>query len=195
MSYYEQLEKSLEFSKKIGIQNLQWDCTVVRNLEELQSIFHIITTDVLGFIDSFRTVNPYLGNQCLLLAANTFMILKARGFDVEMIYGNVNVNDSPDDEWDTTYQYLEDEYRNKVREGIQDIHAWVGFGSNFIIDFALPERLWKNYKYPKDVYHPCAEIDFLEDMLKVKYKPMLVGTDFFKETNNFDPLEHFKNFI
>jgi hypothetical protein len=124
--------------------------------------------------------------------------LKAKGIEAEMIYGNVNINNSPEDEWDTTPEYLQNEYQLKIKKGEQDVHAWVGIGGNIIIDFALPERLWKNYKYPKEINFPIGKSDFFEKSLKVKYKPMAMGSDFFKQTNRYDPLDDifgFKNIV
>ena len=68
---------------------------------------------------------------CLDLSAITFMYLKAKGIDAEIIYGNVNINGSPEDEWDTTAEYLKAEYQHKIKQGQQDVHAWVGVGKYY----------------------------------------------------------------
>ena len=190
------LEESLNFAKELGLENLQWDSieTKYQGKDDIQEIVNIVQGELFDFIEDFFKFHPYLGNMCLDLTAITFMYLRAKGFDAEIVYGNVNINNSPEDEWDTTPTFLKNEYVNKVNTGEQDVHAWVGLGGDIIIDFALPERLWKNYEYPREINFPIGRADFFENSLKVKYKPMLVGSDFFKQTNRYDPLDDIFNF-
>lgn len=190
-SYLDLLNVSLDFSKELGVQNI--DTTFVKkkyqSKAEFQKIVNIVQGELFDIIESIFKFHPYLGNMCLDLTAITFMYLKAKGLGVEMIYGNVNINNSPEDEWDTSCEYLKYEYDNKIKQGQQDLHAWVGLGGNIIIDYALPERLWKNYKYPREINFPIGYAEFFEDDLKVQYKPMLIGSDYFKQTNRYDPLD------
>lgn len=198
--YMTLLKQSLAFSNELGIKNIDrkfMDCKYQED-SDFHNIVNMVQGELFDIIENMFSHPPYLGNYCLDLTAITFMYLKAKGFDVEMIYGNVNINNSPEDEWDTTPEYLKNEYQRMIKKGEQDVHAWVGIGGNIIIDFALPERLWKNYKYPKEINFPIGQSDFFEKSLKVKYKPMVVGSDFFKQTNRYDPLDDifgFKNIV
>lgn len=189
--YLALLLQSLNFSNEIGVQNINTKFMDLKyhDKHEFQKIVSIVQGELFDFIENFFKFYPYLGNMCLDLSAITFMYLKAKGIDAEIIYGNVNINGSPDDEWDTTAEYLKTEYQDKVKQGQQDVHAWVGLGGDIIIDYALPERLWKNYHYPTEINFPIGRAAFFEKSLKVKYKPMLVGSDFFKQTNRYDPLD------
>ena len=81
---------------------------------DLQKIVSIVQGELFDFIENFFKFYPYLGNMCLDLSAITFMYLKAKGIDAEIIYGNVNINGSPEDEWDTTAEYLKAEYQIKL---------------------------------------------------------------------------------
>lgn len=188
--YLTLLQNSLNFANQIGVQNIntKFIDKNYRDKQDLYKIENIVKGELFNFIEDFFKFHPYLGNMCLDLSAITFMYLRAKGFNVEMIFGNVNINNSPEDEWDTTFHYLENEFSKKIKKGEQDVHAWVGLGGDVIIDYALPERLWKNYHYPKEINFPIGHADFFEQSLKVKYKPMLVGSDFFKQTNRYDPL-------
>lgn len=85
-------------------------------------------------------VNPYLGNACLTLSATIFMILKANGFNVEMIIGDVSIKG-------TNLFYTTEKYLKKRSNEPQKLHAWVGLGDDCIIDFALPAKLHTEYDY------------------------------------------------
>lgn len=189
--YLALLLQSLDFSNEIGVQNINTKFMDLKyqDKHDLQKIVSIVQGELFDFIENFFKFYPYLGNMCLDLSAITFMYLKAKGIDAEIIYGNVNINGSPEDEWDTTAEYLKAEYQHKIKQGQQDVHAWVGVGGNIIIDYALPERLWKNYLYPKEINFLVGYAHFFEESLKVQYKPMLIGSDFFKQTNRYDPLD------
>ncbi|OLF38661.1 hypothetical protein BTW00_00515 [Psychrobacter sp. C 20.9] len=196
--YLDMLQQSINLSKEIKIPNLKWNSINYKyqNESEIREIIKIVHGELFDVIEHIFMGHPYLGNMCLDLASIAFMFLSAKGYDVEMIYGNVNINNSPEDEFDTTPESLRYEYENRINQGEQDIHAWVGLGGNIIVDFGLPDRLKKNYLYPHDILSCVGDIGFYEERLKVKYKPMLVGTDFFKTTNSYDPLSNifgFKN--
>lgn len=198
--YLNLLHQSLDFSNEIGVQNINTKFMELKYQDKhnFQKIVSIVQGELFDYIESFFKFSPYLGNMCLDLSAITFMYLKAKGIDAEVIYGNVNINGSPEDEWNTTSDYLKDEFVSKIKNGEQDVHAWVGVGGDIIIDYALPERLWKNYLYPKEINFPVGYAHFFEDSLKVQYKPMLIGSDFFKQTNRYNPLDDifgFKDFF
>lgn len=127
------------------------------------------------------------------------MFLQAKGYKVEMIFGNININSSPDNVFNTTKEYIIKEYNDFDYQQEQDIHAWIGLGGNIIIDYAIMDRLRKNYKYPTNLGSVvCGPASYLEEVLKLKYIPMIVGSDFFRKTNSFDPIlgiEKFKSAI
>ena len=185
------LQQAIDLSKELRIPNLQWNSVEVKYQKDAdaQDIWNTVNGDLFDIIDLLFRPYPYLGNMCLDLTSTAFMYLKARGFDAEMVYGNVNINGSPDDEFDTTPSLLKHEYENKIKEGEQDIHAWVGLGGNIIVDFGIPDRLVKNYKYPRSEIFCVGPADSFKEKLKIEYKPMLIGSGFFKQTNAYDPLD------
>lgn len=191
-NYKAMIDKAILNAKELGLNNLNWT-QFEYNYQDEQSakeIYSVVNGELFDFIEMNFQHFPYWGNLCLDLAVATFCFMKSKGYDVEIIYGNVNVNGSPDDEFDVTKEYLFDEYKNKINEGEQDIHAWVGLGGNIIIDFALMARLVKNYKYPSNLGDViCGPAAYYEEKLKLIYKPILIGTDFFKVTNKYDPLD------
>lgn len=190
--YKEMIDAAIFNAKELGLKNLNWN-KFEYNYQDEQSakeIYTVVNGELFDFIEMNFQRFPYWGNLCLDLAVATFCFMKFKGYDVEIIYGNVNVNGSLDDEFDVTKEYLFDEYKNKINEGEQDIHAWVGLGGNIIIDFALMARLVKNYKYPSNLGAViCGPAAYYEEKLKLIYKPILIGTDFFKVTNKYDPLD------
>lgn len=106
--YLALLLQSLDFSNEIGVQNINTKFMDLKyqDKHDLQKIVSIVQGELFDFIENFFKFYPYLGNMCLDLSAITFMYLKAKGIDAEIIYGNVNINGSPEDEWDTTAEYL-----------------------------------------------------------------------------------------
>lgn len=191
-NYKTMIDAAISNAAELGLNNINWKEFEYKYQDEQSAteILNLVNGDLFDFIESNFQFFPYWGNLCLDLAVWTFCFLKAKGYDAEIIYGNVNVNSSPEDEFDVTKEYLVNEYKNKIREGEQDIHAWVGLGGNIIIDFAIMARLIKNYNYPRglgDVI--CGPAEYYEEKLKLIYKPLLIGTDFFKVTNKYDPLD------
>ncbi|MDE4453766.1 hypothetical protein [Psychrobacter sp. DAB_AL62B] len=194
-NYPNMLKQAIELSEELKMPNIEWNSKKFNSQESyaFKEIEKIIKNELHHIIDARFGLKNYLGNSCLNIAATSFAYLKALDLDVEMIYGDVNVNDFPDDEFETSPDLLKYEYENRVSEGVQDIHAWVGIGKNIIIDFALPYRLLKNNNFPQHYLFEVGTAEHYEKHL-VKYKPMIIGTDFFKQTNSYDPLVDTDNF-
>lgn len=197
-NYCSDLYEAIQLSKSLNMKNICWETIEYKyqNKSEALEILNLVNGELFDFMEANFSHYPYWGNSCLNLSVAAFCFLKMKGYDAELIYGNVNVNNSPEDEFNATRESLKHEFLNKINDGEQDIHAWVGLGGNIILDFAIMPRLVKLYKYPKDfgdvVLGPS---DYLEKNYRLKYKPILVGSDFFKVTNKFDPLdmlEHLK---
>lgn len=192
-NYAHMMGESITYACQLGLKNLNWTELNYKYQEkhETDEILNLVNGELFDFIEHTFAQYDYWGNSCLDLAAAAFCFLKAKGYDVEMIYGNINVNSSTEDEFSTTKEYLAHEYQNKIGTGIQDIHAWVGIGGNMIIDFAIMDRLFKHYKYPREFGNVIfGHADFIKETYKVIYKPLLIGTDFFKNTNSYDPLDN-----
>ena len=83
------LKESLDFAKELGLQNLQWSSieTKYQGKDDIQEIVNIVQGELFDFIEDFFKFHPYLGNMCLDLTAITFMYLRAKGFDAEIVYG------------------------------------------------------------------------------------------------------------
>lgn len=195
-SYLKMLQKAIDLSKELKMPDLQWDSIEIKYQDKtnIKNIWDTVDGDLFDTIDLLFRPHPYLGNMCLDLASTVFMYLKAKNLDVEMIYGNVNIRKSPDDLFNTNPYILKNEYVNKVNKGVQDIHAWVGLGGNIIVDFALPYRLIKNHEYSEKDLFFIGPADSFKERLEIEYKPMLIGSDFFKKTNAYDPLDDRFNF-
>ena len=193
-NYPSMLMQAIKLSENLKMPNLEWNSDSFNSQKsyefkeyEFKKIERIVKDELHHIIDARFGLKNYLGNSCLNIAATSFAYLKALDLDVEMIYGDVNVNDFPDDEFETSPDLLEHEYKNRINKGVQDIHAWVGIGKNLIVDFALPYRLMKNNNFPQHYLFEVGTAKHYEKHL-VKYKPMITGTDFFKQTNAYDPL-------
>lgn len=200
-SYLDYLEEALKVSEELKVPNLKiTNCELsYQSEEEARNILNLVNGELFDSIENNFANLPYWGNSCLDLTAFCFMFLQARGYQAEMIFGNININSSPDDEFDTTKEYIIKEYNDFNYQREQDIHAWIGLGGNIIIDYAIMDRLRKNYKYPPNLGSVvCGPSSYLEEVLKLKYIPMIVGSDFFKKTNSYDPIagiEKFKSAI
>ncbi|ESK54091.1 hypothetical protein [Acinetobacter tjernbergiae] len=195
-NYLENIKNAIKFSHELGLQNLQLTPAAKQYTEkkEMDKLLEIVNGELFDFIEQKFAIYPYWGNMCLDLNAHAFMYLHALGYNVDMVFGNINVNNSPDDEFDVTKESLMYEYNNKITTGIQNVHAWVNIGGDIILDFAIMPRLIKNYSYPRklgDVI--CSTAHILEKHYKLIYKPLLVGSDFFTITNTYNPLEKASN--
>lgn len=135
---------------------------------------------------------PYWGAFCINLSIDIYAFLQALGYNVDFVIGDVHVNGTF--EYDTELSYIRNEYNSENKTGIQYIHTWLTLGDDTIIDAALPDRVEKNYKYPREdlgqniiVRRSC---DLRE--LKIKHIPIVVGADFFAKTNSKNPFEEAK---
>lgn len=195
-NYLEKIKNAIQFSHELGLQNLLLTPTAKQysKKEELDKLLEIVNGELFDFIEQKFAIYPYWGNMCLDLNAHAFMYLHALGYNVDMVFGNVNVNKSPDDEFSVTKESLIYEYNNKITTGIQDVHAWVNIGGEILLDFSLMPRLIKNYNYPQEFGDViCSPTHILEQTYKLIYKPILVGSDFFRATNSYDPLKESLN--
>lgn len=189
-NYLSMLQDAIDLSMKLEIRDINWKTVEYKYQSESEAleVLNIVNGELFDFIEANFYKFSYWGNMCLDLSVATYCFLRAKGYDAELIYGNLNVNGSPDDEFDATIDSLSHEFINKINEGEQNIHAWVGLGGNIIIDFALMPRLIKNYEYPSNLGDVIlGPASYLLDKYKLNYKPILVGSGFFKETNAFDP--------
>lgn len=185
-NYSFMLQQAINFSKELNVPNLEWGNSLAE-YHDISEINKLVNGELFDVIDQMFSTHPYIGNMCLPLSSVVYMFMKAKGYNVEMVFGNVNINNSS--EFDTTNESLKREYLNRSKTGELDVHAWVGLGDNIIIDFGLPERLQKNYNYPRNLLYCVGTAKFFENSLKVAYQPMLIGTDFFKQTHSYDPLD------
>lgn len=191
-NYISMLQDAIDLSTKLEIRDIYWKTVEYKYQSESEAleVFNIVNGELFDFIEANFYKFSYWGNMCLDLSVATYCFLRAKGYDAELIYGNLNVNGSPDDEFDATIDSLSHEFINKINEGEQNIHAWVGLGGDIIIDFALMPRLIKNYEYPSNLGDVIVgPASYLLEKYKLNYKPILVGSGFFKDTNAFDPQE------
>lgn len=187
-SYRAQLRSAIHESKKLGFVRpaiISPDKAVaVESLERANDVVNRVS----HLLD--RLLPGYWGNHCQTLASHIFAHLNARGIPANIVLGNVIINGT--DEFETTLESLQDEYRAADRpQGVQNIHAWVSLGDDTIIDAALPPRLVKVYEAPaqlEDVIFIGRASEFSE-RFKVNYQPLLVGSEFFAKTNPPDPME------
>lgn len=151
--------------------------------------------DVSGKISAFsshldRVLPGYWGNSCQTLSSQLFAFLNSEGIAAEIVIGNVIINGT--DEFETTAESLQAEVTAK--EGHtepQAIHAWISLGDDTIIDAALPARLVKHYQAPPEFSGMIFinRASFLSARYKLRYQPLLVGTEFFAKTNPPDPMD------
>ena len=194
--YLVQIKNAIGFSQELGLKNILLIPTDQQysDKEEMERLLNIVNGQLFDFIEEEFAIYPYWGNMCLDLNAHAFIYLHALGYNVDMVFGNVNVNNSPDDEFDVTKESLKYEYTNKITTGIQNVHAWVNIGGDIILDFAIMPRLIKNYNYPRELGDViCSTVHILEEGYELIYKPLLVGSDFFAVTNKYNPLEKAAN--
>lgn len=141
----------------------------------------------------FEIYPMYWGNSCQLLSSHIFAILTSHGISADIVYGEVEINGTL--EFDTTLEGLKNELSSQSPlTGGQCLHAWVSLGGDTIIDAGLPDRMIKNYKFPREYMPPIivGRATALSRTFRARYQPLLVGTEFLAKTNPPDPLEVLK---
>ncbi len=132
----------------------------------------------------------YWGNSCQTLSTNIFAYLNYQGVEANIVLGNVIINGT--DEFEATLESLREEVLAVAPlTGHQAVHAWVSLGDDTIIDAALPPRLVKHYNAPPQ-FNDMIFIGRASEMsskYKLRYQPILVGTEFFAKTNPPDPMD------
>lgn len=179
--------ESLERSKKLDFKNIAsikpYQKISNKKIDELAFLLNerILPILISQFGDSYR------GASCINFSAAIYAWLNALEIDAEIVFGEVEIAGT--DEFDVTLENLIYEYKNNIREGVQNIHAWVTIGDDIIIDACLPDRIFKYYQVPNlpNIFVTRAYI--MAETWKSKYKPMLIGSDFINKTNNFNPID------
>lgn len=186
--YRDMLSKAITESAKLGFTRpaiispqANIDDSVLRATSELLS-------ELSGFLD--RVVPGYWGNSCQTLSTNIFAHLNNQGIAANIVLGNVWVGAT--DEFETTLESLQEEVQaTEHLQGEQKVHAWISLGGDTIVDAALPPRLVRHYKAPEH-FDDMMFIGRAAEMVaryNIKYRPILVGTEFFARTNPPDPMD------
>jgi hypothetical protein len=148
-------------------------------------------SDLLGrFSAHLDNICPgYWGNSCQTLSTNIFAYLNMQDIPANIVIGNVIINGT--DEFDTTIDVIKREVLgDRPASGPQSIHAWVSVGDDTIVDAALPPRLAKYYRAPEH-FNDMMLIGRASEFsvrYRLRYQPMVVGTEFFAKTNPPDPM-------
>lgn len=187
-SYREQLSNAILESRKLGFNraSLISEQTPISN--DTLRITSVLMNELSAFFD---TILPgYWGNSCQTLSTNIFAHLNSRGIAADIVLGNVLIHGT--DEFETTLDSLQKEVRDtEPLRGHQAVHAWISLGDDTIIDAAIPPRLAKYYKAPphfNDMIFIGRASEF-SSRHKLRYQPILVGTEFFAKTNPPDPMD------
>lgn len=125
----------------------------------------------------------YWGTSCQLLATIIFAFLSKRGFEVDMVVGEVDIQGNH--EYDATIESIIDDYESPDISKPQNVHVWVSPGDDVIIDAGLSARLVKYYRMPpeQDPGIVVERADWLSKGWHSKHIPMFVGTDYITKTN------------
>lgn len=187
-SYREQLSTAIMESKKLGFTRDPLISEQTSVSDDTLDIARDVINGISGFLD--YVLPGYWGNSCQSLSTNIFAHLNHQGIEANIILGNVIINGT--DEFEATLESLRAEVHTvEPLAGHQAVHAWVSLGDDTIIDAALPPRLVKLYNAPPD-FNDMILIGRASEMsarFKLRYQPILVGTEFFAKTNPPDPMD------
>lgn len=139
--------------------------------------------------DQLELWNPgYWGTRCQTLATMIFAHLATRGFQVDIVVGDVDIQGNS--EYDATLEDIIRDYESPDISKPQNIHVWVSLGDDVIIDAGLSARLVKYYGMPpeQDPGVVVQRADWLSKGWHSKHIPMFVGTDYIAKTNPINPL-------
>lgn len=187
-SYREQLRSAFAESKKLGFTRTPFTAETDDVSDDTLAKASRYINQISGFLDI--AVRGYWSNSCQTLTSNLFALLNNFGIKADIVVGNVIVNGT--DEFETTLESLQQEVNAKnPLQGHQAVHAWITLGGDTIVDAALPPRLAKNYAAPAHF----KDLIFIDRALncsaryKCRYQPILVGSEFFAQTNPLDPMD------
>ena len=191
-SYREQLANAILESKKLGFIRTSLISEQTHIPDKTLRITNKLTQELLVLLDN--KLPSYWGNSCQTLSSHFFAYLNSQGIAAEIILGNVIINGI--DEFETTLESLQREVHasESLPESLpeyQAVHAWVSLGDDTIIDAALPPRLVKHYNAPPQ-FNDMTLIGRASEMsvrYKLRYEPILVGSEFFAKTNPPDPMD------
>lgn len=148
----------------------------------------VLADNLSGYLN---TILPgYWGSSCQTLSTNFFAHFNSQGIQAEIVLGNVIINGT--DEFETSLDSLRREvFSTQPLTGQQVVHAWVSLGDDSIVDAALPPRLARHYKAPQHFEDMIfiGRASYLSSNFKVRYEPILVGSEFFAKTNPPDPMD------
>jgi hypothetical protein len=187
-AYREQLSNAILESRKLGFTR----ASLISEQTSIPDNTHSITRDLISELSAFldSILSGYWGNSCQTLSTNIFAHLNSRGIAADIVLGNVIINGT--DEFEATLESLQAEVRaTEPLTGFQAVHAWVSLGDDSIVDAALPPRLVKHYNAPRR-FNDMILIGRASEMsskYKLRYQPILVGTEFFAKTNPPDPMD------
>jgi hypothetical protein len=188
ISYRALFSEALMESAKLGFTRdpLISEKTPISN-DILKKITGLLN-DFSGFLD--HVLPDYWGNSCQTLSTNIFAFLNVQGIAANIVIGNVIINGT--DEFDATLEGVRNEILTmEPLLGSQSVHAWVSLGDDTIIDAALPPRLAKHYGAPPH-FNDMILIGRASEFSirhRLRYQPIIVGTEFFARTNPPDPME------
>jgi hypothetical protein len=130
----------------------------------------------------------YWGNSCQTLSAQIFAFLNSQGIAADIVLGDVSIEGT--DVFNVTLDGLTAEYlTDEPLTGSQSLHAWISVGDDSIIDAAMPPRLAKNHGFPEHISNAIlvSRASLLAERYELRYKPIIVGAEYFAKTNPPDP--------
>ncbi len=187
-SYRRQISNVIQESRKLGFIR----DPIISEQRSISENTLRITSNLVGALSATLDyfLPGYWGNSCQTLSTNIFAHLNHQGIGANIVLGNVIINGT--DEFEATLESLREEVLAAVPlTGRQAVHAWVSLGDDTIIDAALPPRLVKHYNAPPQ-FNDMIFIGRASEMsikYKLRYQPILVGTEFFAKTNPPDPMD------
>ena len=186
--YREQLSNAIKESKKQGFTRAALISEQVTIPDSTLVVVRDVVVNLSGF---FNLILPgYWGDSCQTLSTNIFAHLNSQGIAANIVLGNVIINGT--DEFEVTLESLKKEvHATEPLMGHQAVHAWVSLGDDTIVDVALPPRLAKYYNAPPH-FNDLMLIGRASEMsskYRLRYQPILVGSEFFAKTNPPDPMD------
>lgn len=188
IEYRRRLAEALQESKRLGFTR---DPLISEQTPVTDNTLREVSNMVTEYSALLDAVLPeYWGNSCQTLSTNFFAFLNTQGIPANIVIGNVIINGT--DEFETTLDSVRKEVlAMEPSVGHQSIHAWISLGDDTIVDAALPPRIVLRYQArnmsPDTIF--VGRASFLSAAYRVRYQPIIVGTEFFAKTNPPDPMD------
>ena len=173
--YLDVLHQAYKNSINLGLGNIEGVGSVID--DDIRKIISKVADQVVKDRDEAGIPREILIQDCGGVAAMLHANLKQHGVETLITIGDVI--DRGKSRYDTTFEYLKDELKKGIQNSPVKLHVWLSMSDGTIIDPTILLKRKGNAFVNKKLNYQQQGL-YIGDAisLKLKYKPVLLGSDF-----------------